>query len=146
MSTYFEPDSHENINDIIADYPGSPSRGAVYMHLKNHKFAMHNPAQFLKTAEKRLENEGKGEVLQLIGSALNSETVEVLSQKPNHIEVLDAIISEGREQILNRKIKLKPSDVLTAVKIKADIEKGQKDRTKDLIQTLAGLAAPKGQA
>lgn len=96
-------------------------------------------------AEKRIAAETKVEAETIVKQALEGEVISTLTDKAQHIQALDAIISQGRDEILKGKVKLKTSDILAAIKIKSDIEKGSKDRSADLIKTLASLASPNKQ-
>lgn len=152
-STHFNHASHESVRDVLEDMNPvytlkngkvvSVSYAVVLRHLRDHKFAELSAKTRKSIAERRIELEKKTEAQVMVQKALEGEALELINSKEPHVAALDTIISQGRDMLLKSQIKLKSSDILAAIKIKADIEKGQKDRTADLIKTLAGIAAPK---
>lgn len=143
-STYFFPDSHENIVDILDDYGGPLSVSMVYRHLKDHKFAQLLPDRKKAISEKRIQNETKDQATELAKAVIGGEMIEkTLLDKQQHIQALDTYISQFRDEVLKGKVKITAANGLAAIKIRADIEKGQKDRTKDIIASLIMAGAPK---
>ena len=137
--------SHESIIDIFEDVRPPVSLQMLYSHLKNHKFAEMSPDKRRKLADRRLANEGLiASPQSIVKQALENEVADY-QQKPFHLQTLDTAISEFNIGIREGKIKLNAATGLTAIKLRIDYERSQKDRSTDLIKTLAGLAAPKQQ-
>lgn len=145
MSKYVNPMGHETVLDILEDFPEAPTYNQVYSHLKKHKFAYIKPLTNIKIQNTRLENERKAQAATIVQSALEGEVVEALKAQDPHVQVLDQFISIFGDQVRSKDVKIKASDGLKAIQIKADILKGNKDRTADLVKTLAGMAAPNAE-
>lgn len=147
-STYFFPENWENVQDILDDTHASLSVAGVYAHLRKHKFTGLAPQSKKRIVEKRIAVKQEVAAKEIVAAALNSELMEgqvlqTIRDKEPHIEALDLYIDEFAESIKKGTIKMSATNGLQAIKIKSEILKGNKDRTADLVKTLAGLAAPK---
>lgn len=138
-STYFDKiRGIESIGMILSDFPQGPSQGAVSQHIKNNHMMMNEKLQ-KQRAEAVLAQKKEPEVEAIVKQAL---TGEVISTDPFYIRSLDTYISQGEELVKKNQLKINANSFLAAVKLRADYDKGKKDRSADLIKTLAGLASP----
>lgn len=101
-----------------------PSYESFAHHCKNH----------IKKIERHPIVTGVSENTPL--KALTSDLSDVLI-KP-HEQVLDEFIDQFAQGVKQRQFKLTVKDGLTALKLKADIVKGDKDRKKDILKMMVG--------
>lgn len=93
-------------------------------HLRNHIIMAKNKPQ---------------EPMVLVTNKPVEKLLEVLAPNVNeHEQALDSFIAQFDEAVRSRQIKMTAKDGLQAIKIKADIENRNKDRSKDVFKMMMG--------
>lgn len=137
-SKYFNPHGTEAVMDVVRAHGSLFPKDQVYRHLRTH------------------QSEGKAVVpTQVIDGKLVVDsrfkgTLEVVEGIPdnstsNHELGLDDFIKKGRQQLAAGQLQITAGTFLNAIKIKADIEKGTKDRRMEALKAMFAGAAPKKQ-
>ena len=126
QSKYFDPGGHESLARVVHDFGDPFSMTAIYLHMSRHQEGD------LMTARKRfkeIEHPQQG-----IVNALAAVEGDVVSTGVHELG-LDEFIREGRQKLLRKEMTISATNYLAAIKIKADIQKGDKDRKLDAIKS-----------
>lgn len=126
-----------NVADIIRQYNVDISYTTVMGHMKRHLKPMFD-AQKEKAAIKEFIGNEK-----LVTQNQLKEVVtgEVISEKANHEAALDNFIDKFQTMVRNDEIQITATTGLQAIKIKAEIQKGNKDRKLDALKLMMGTNA-----
>lgn len=154
-SSYFDPSSPESLNALADDYVGLFSRASLYNHVRKHGIITPSAAKYRKD---KIIAAAKGDVIPLKGGDHINSAVEAVGKlvpqvmgdviagtplAPDSLyeQSLDDIIIVGMDDFKKGKIKLNAATLLTAIKIKADIESKTKDRKADFVAAMAAIVA-----
>lgn len=153
-SLYFNPEGKETLTSVNFRY-GSPFQmSLLYQHFKRHQW------KDMVAAEQRLADSNvalpparkltsrtkeppvhHAEELAALEAALPAVEGDVISTQP-HERALDEFIRQAALKVRHGEIQINASSFLSAIKIKAEIEKNTKDRRLDAIKMLFKGAAP----
>lgn len=150
--TYFNPDGKETLMDVNNRYGHPFKMPTLYRHMTVHQ------AEDIHMAEKLLEIRGIKSVnwqrqtratkpdidIKTVESTV--EIVEGKKGKPTFEVALDEFIDVGRAKMDMGQIPISATNYIQAIKVKADIDKSNKDRKLDLLKGMFQGAAPKQDA
>jgi hypothetical protein len=133
QSKYFQPSGHESLATIIHDF-GDPFKLSItYAHMKRHQ------PNDLIAAKKRFDalevvNPHSSGPMPL--AHIPPEVIEgqVLSQG-DHEATLSEFIQKGREKLQRGEMAISATTLLTAIKIRSEIDKSTKDRRLDMVKS-----------
>jgi len=117
-STYFNPEGHETLMDVVRNMEAPLSKDVLYQHFRKHEpqlrpsTPLENTVQIVETGDK------------------------------NHIDTLDLFIQQGKELLKRKQLTITSTNLLQAIKVKSDDEKANKDRKVDLLRTMFAGAGP----
>lgn len=140
-SRYFRPEGTESLAAVVHDYGDPVKLPLVYMHMQRHQ-----PADLLRA--KRRFTEARREIeapLPAEAEVLKSVDSSVLTQG-DHERGLDDFIQQGRDLLVQQKMKISATTFLAAVKIRAEIDKSTKDRRLDMIKAFFTGGGKRDQA
>lgn len=134
-STYFDKTEQLTLPSVMAKYSCTIPRQTVYNCLKRHH------AAFLNRPATRVNS--KGEVV--VDSRFAA--TETILDTPtglvkNHELGLDEFINKGRDMVARGEIAITAANYITAIRIKSEIDKSNKDRKLDLLKSMFSGAAP----
>lgn len=132
QSSYFNPMARENLMDVLAAFGEPFASGTLYQHIRRHQ-----PRDIVKAMKKY-------EPIPLLAPTLQVIEAEPGASTTNHEIGLDDFIQKGREKLAMGELQITATTFLQAIKIKADNEKGNKDRRLDALKTMFRGAAPSG--
>lgn len=120
------PSGHMSIRMFQSKWMPSTSTFSIHNHFKKHVFKVDEQTKTIvvPTSQKEVQN------------ASNS--------KAAHESTLDTFITQFDEAVRKRELKITVKDGLSAIKIKADIEKANKDRKKDILKAMIGARGERG--
>ena len=129
-TSYFDPTSPENAAMFFQRTAPPISREAYYRHLRNHTALLKARIQSART---RHEN----------GRLVKQEVIDlkILADDPpaDHVDALDDVINKFHRAVREGKVPMTMQGGLQAIKIKADIEKSNKDRKVDLFKAFSSM-------
>lgn len=129
-SKYFEKNGQLSLPETMKKYQVDIPVQTIYNCLKRHHHNYTDKPDFILN--------GKGELI--------TATEKLISQPSEgervHEMGLDEFINQGREMVARGEIAITASNYITAIKVKAEIEKSNKDRKLDLLKTMFSGAAP----
>jgi hypothetical protein len=133
-SKYFDTQAQLSLPDVLRKYDVKTPVQSVYNCLKRHH------AQYAKPEQRAVTRLG-------INIQTELQATESLLEQPNGITTnhelgLDEFIDMGRRKVAAGEIAITGQTYLTAIKVKADIEKTNKDRKLDMLKTMFAGAAP----
>lgn len=136
-SRYYNELATESLPDVLRAFRDPFTQANLYAHLKRHA------SRDLVRAPSRIDENGN----LLIDNRVKA-TVSIVEHidpqsKTNHELGLDDFIKVGRDKLASGELTITSQSFLQAIKIKADIEKGTKDRRADMLKGLFSGAAPK---
>ena len=135
QSTYFNPQGSESLMDVVHAFGDPFKSSAMYQHMKRHQ-----TKDLIKAAESFDEN-GNG----VLNNPAITNTVRMLDRPSeateNHEIGLDEFIQQGRDKMVRGEMQITANTYLQAIKIKADIQKSNKDRKLDAMKALFGGAS-----
>lgn len=134
-SKYFDKQGMESLPDVMRAFKVPINQQTVYNCLKRHFPSYNNRAAV------SVNNKG-----QTIVDARFAATETVLDTPTGTVKMheagLDEFIAEGRNMVKRGEIAITAANYITAIRVKADIEKSNKDRKLDLLKTMFSGAAP----
>lgn len=137
-SKYFDPNGPETMPDVLRAFQVPIHLQTVYSCLKRHHANLNLRAAVVVTNDgKLLIDKRMKETQELIEAPANGET--------NHELGLDDFIAKGRNMLARGDMMITASTYLSAIKIKADIEKSTKDRRLDALKAMFQGAGPGGK-
>lgn len=127
---YFDPTSPENAAQFFLRTAPPFSKEAYYRHLRNHTTLLKKK---IALAKARWAD----------GKIVKQEVIDLkeFTDDPNasHVDALDDVINKFHNAVRQGKIPLTLQGGLQAIKIKADIEKSNKDRKVDLFKAFSSM-------
>lgn len=148
-STYFDPRGTESLG-AVNDKWGTPVKvQTLYRHMQRHQtrdivnaeaLARLNgtPLVWQRTRKpKEVDKEALTNTAAVVEAPVGSAQ--------QHEQGLDDFIQKGRVKLATGEMTINAANYLSAIKIKADIEKNTKDRRIELLRNMFSGAAPKGQ-
>jgi hypothetical protein len=148
QSTYFNPNGRESLLAVNERWGYPVKQPTLYQHMKRHQKKDIDTAEELnrisgtqsavwqRTAGNRgLKKEELENTVEIV------ETTRTSDQE--HEVGLDEFIAMGRAKLRTQDMSISAANYLTAIKIKAEIEKTTKDRRLELLRSMFTGAAPK---
>jgi lipopolysaccharide biosynthesis regulator YciM len=157
QSTYFNLNGSETLLDVNNRYAQPFKMPTLYRHMQRHQAADIQISEKLAEAkgvstpnwQRRTRQTAHKEVpseLAKIDMEAIDNTVAIIEggrATSVHEQALDEFISIGRAKMDLGQVPISAANYIAAIKIKADIEKGNKDRKVDLLKNMFSGAAPK---
>jgi len=116
QSSYFKPEGTKSLAQVVHEWGDPFGVQLLYQHVRNHQ-----PNDLLRARKEyqEVENKKLG-----ITTAVEGQVVAEATHEKN----LDEFIKQGHEKVLRGEMTISATTYLTALKIRADIDKNTKDR------------------
>lgn len=138
QSTYFNPNGDETLMDVLHAFGDPFKPSSMYAHMQRHQID-----DVIKAKEAFNKAMALQDALPPVSVANPVKVIEE-QNKEEHEMALDEFIREGRDKLAEGKLTITASSFLTAVNIKANIKKSDKDRKADMIKAFMGKASGNG--
>lgn len=130
-SKYFNSQGQESLPDVWRSFGVDMHPQTIYNCLKRH-FKNYKPAVSMTL---------NGDISQKL--AATEGLLEGRIPLNSHEVGLEEFISQGREMVRRGEMAITASNYITAIKVKSEIDRTNKDRKLDLLKTMFSGAAPK---
>lgn len=150
-STYQDPKGVESLVQVNERYGNPFLMPTLYRHMQRH----HKANKSFYTQEKGEKYEKRSALIgadpntlelnntkELLENTVNVVESDVMS-KQQHELGLDEFIAIGRDRLAHGEMALSASNFITAIKVKAEIERTTKDRRLEMLKSMFAGAAPK---
>jgi hypothetical protein len=150
-STYFDPNGKESLFAVSEKWGHPVKMPTLYRHMQRHqKRDIENSEELARISGQasavwqRQATRGKDKAEEVVELIQNTEKVIDANSTPRAAyEVgLDEFIALGRANLRTQNMSISASNYIAAIKVKADIERSNKDRRVDLLRNMFAGAAP----
>ena len=127
---YFDPSSPENASEFFIRTSPPFSRESYYRHLRHHTALLKSMIANAKSRNVK-------------GTLVKQEVIDLKvfadDSPSDHVDALDDVINRFHRAVREGKVPMTMQGGLQAIKIKADIEKSNKDRKVDLFKAFSSM-------